>query len=176
MLPTELKLPWFALRVKSHHEQIVATALQCKNYESYHPIYTCVRRWSDRVRELSFPLFPGYVFCRFDPQSRLPILMTPGVAHIVSVGKTPAAVEESEIGAIQAVVAAGLKREPWPFLEIGDRVIVRKGPVQGLEGILIREKRRSRVVVSITLLRRSIAIEMDSDWLAPAAMGVQCGI
>ena len=87
-----------------------------KGFEEFLPVYQCRRRWSDRLKEVEFPLFPGYVFCRLNPQYRLPLLTIPGVLHFVGIGKTPVPLEDAEITAIQAAVRSGLSTEPWPFL------------------------------------------------------------
>jgi len=113
------------------------------------------------------PLFPGYVFCRFDVRDRLPILVTPGVIAIVGSGKVPLPVDEGEISAIQAVVSSGFRPEPWPFLEVGQRVRIETEPLRGLEGILLSIKGGSRIVLSVSLLRRSVALEIDSSCVAP---------
>jgi transcription antitermination factor NusG len=126
------------------------------------PLYRSRRRWSDRVKEIETPLFPGYLFCQFDPYNRFPIVSTPGVIRIVGVGRQPVSIDQSEISAIQTLVQCKLGRQPWPFLEVGERVQIMSGPLNGLEGILIDFKGVHRVVLSVTLLRRSVAVELDS--------------
>jgi len=158
---------WFALRVKSRCEKVVAAVANNKGFEAFLPLYMSRRRWSDRVKSVEFPLFPGYVFCRLDPQRRLPLLTVPGVLHFVGLGKTPAPIEDAEILAIQSAVASGLSTEPWPFLEVGQRVRLEEGPLAGLEGFLVEVRKRYRVVVSVTLLRRAVAVEIDRGWVAP---------
>src|SRR5437016_11411375 len=86
--------PWFGLRVRSRSEQMAATALAGKGYKPFLPVYKVARRWTDRVKRVDMPLFPGYVFCRFDPQRRLPILITPGVVSVVGIGKAPAPIDD----------------------------------------------------------------------------------
>ena len=156
---------WFALQVRTRYEAGVATCLQGKGYELFLPVYKCRRRWSDRVKSVETPLFPGYLFCRFDPLERLPILKTPGVIQIAGYSRAPVPVEETEIQAIQALVASGLPNQPWPFLEVGDRVRIEAGPLQGHEGILIEFRGRHRLVLSITLLHRAVAAEIDSAFV-----------
>jgi transcription antitermination factor NusG len=159
--------PWFALHVKPRHEKVAAWALHNQGYEEFLPIYRSRRRWSDRIKELDIPLLPGYIFCRFDPDNRLPILMSPGVVAVVGVGKTPAPVAESEVAALQRVVQSGLRAEAWPFLKVGQAVRIELGPLAGLEGILTELKNRHRLVVSVTLLQRSVAVEIDRVWVSP---------
>lgn len=160
---------WFALSTRSQREKMVASLLHSKGYEEFLPLYRSRSRWSDRMKEMEKPLFPGYVFCRFDVQNRLPILMTPGVRFIAGIGKTPLAVNDHEIVALQQVVRSGLQAEPWPFLQVGQRVRIERGALQGLEGILMGFKKPHRLVVSITLLQRSVAVELDGDLAAHPA-------
>jgi transcription antitermination factor NusG len=158
---------WFALQVRSRYEKNVANFLDGKGYEWFLPSYRSRRRWSDRVKEVELPLFPGYLFCRFDPQERLPILKTPGMIAIVGTAKVPTAVDETEIAALRTLVASGLPRQPWPYLQIGQRVRIEHGALFGLEGILIQQKGFDRLVLSVTLLQRSVAAEIDSSWVVP---------
>jgi transcription antitermination factor NusG len=158
---------WYALRIKSRHERIVASALFGKGYEVFLPLYRDRRRWSDRMKELEMPLFPGYLFCRFDVAKRLPILTTPGIVQVVGMGKTPLPVDDTEIAAIQSIVVSRLKAQPWPYLQVGQRVRIEQGPLTGLQGLLIALKKTHRLVVSVTLLQRSVAVEVDHDWASP---------
>ena len=107
------------------------------------------------------PLFPGYVFCRFDVLKRLPVLVTPGVIAVVGRGRVPLPVDDSEIAAIQTVVASGYRAEPWPYLELGQRIRIERDALAGLEGILVNFKGSHRIVVSVSLLHRSVALEID---------------
>jgi len=170
--------PWFALSVKSRYEKIVANFLDNKGYEWLLPLYKSRRCWSDRIKEIEAPLFPGYLFCRFDIYDRLPILIIPGVQHIVGGTKLPTPIDIGEIEALQAVARAGLAREPWPFLQIGDRVRIEHGSLAGVEGILLQTKGRHRLILSVTLLQRSVAVDIDSAWVsrASAAQAVRSGL
>jgi transcription antitermination factor NusG len=167
MQPAEKIHPWYALRIRPQHEKVVARALRNKGYEEFLPLYRYKRRWSDRFKEIESPLFPGYVFCRFDVHNRLPILVTPGVVLIVGIGKIPLPVDDDEIAALQTVVKSGLQAQPWPFLKIGQRVRIERGSLEGVEGILVAIKRPYRLVISITLLQRSVAVEIEHDWASP---------
>jgi len=158
---------WFALRVKSRSEKLVSTMIRNKGFEEFFPWYESRRRWSDRVKSAEFPLFPGYVFCRLDPQQRLPLLTIPGVLHFVGIGRIPLPIDEHEIAAIQAAVRSGLTAEPWPYVEIGQKVRLEDGPLTGLEGICVAHSKQQRVIVSVTLLRRSIAVTIDREWVRP---------
>jgi transcription antitermination factor NusG len=161
------RLPWFALQVRSRYENIVAAGLGGKGYEWFLPTYWCRRRWSDRIKEIELPLFPGYLFCRFNPQDRLPILKTLGLISIVGIAKKPVPVDEVEIAAVRTLVSSGLPHQPWPYLRIGQRVRIEQGALCGLEGILHSFRGRHRIVISVNLLQRSVAAEIDSAWVAP---------
>lgn len=164
-------LQWFALSVKPRHEKSTATALRSKGYEEFVPLYRSQRRWSDRVKELELPLFTGYVFCQFDVRFRLPILTTPGVMRIVGVGREPSAVPDSEIDALMSVARSGLPVEPWPFLQPGCPIRIEDGPLRGIEGTLLEIRQKERLVLSVGLLRRSIAVEVDRRWVRPLQAG-----
>jgi transcription antitermination factor NusG len=167
--------PWFALQVRTRHEQFTAAHLRGKGSELFLPVYTSRRRWSDRIKKMDMPLFPGYLFCRFNLQNRLPILITPGVIQVVGIGKNPIPIEESEITAIQAVVRAELPREPWPFLQVGQKARIACGPLTGFEGVLLTVKGNHRLVLSVSLLKRSVAVELDSSWVSPISSKVPAG-
>jgi len=158
---------WFAIRVKSRCEKVVSAIARNKGFEEFLPLYECRQRWSDRSKAVEFPLFPGYVFCRLNPQHRMPLLTIPGVLQFVGIGKTPVPIDDEEIIAIQSAVKSGLSAEPWPFLEAGQRVRLEDGPLAGMEGFLVEVRKRFRVVVSVTLLKRSVAVEIDREWVAP---------
>lgn len=160
---------WFALSVRSRYEKIVAEFLGSRGYEWFLPLYKSRRQWSDRIKELETPLFPGYLFCRFDIHNRLPVLVIPGVLSIVGGTALPTPIEPAEIGALRATVQAGLPREPWPFLHVGDRVRIEHGSLSGVEGILLQVKGRHRLVLSVTLLQRSVAVDIDSAWVKSMA-------
>jgi transcription antitermination factor NusG len=159
------KLPWFAIQARTCAEKTACAVLQNKGYECYLPLAKSRRRWSDRIKHLEMPLFPGYLFCRFDPYNRLPVLQTPGVLQIVGIGKTLIPVDEHEIAAIQCAGMSGLPVQPWPFLEVGNLVRIEQGPLRGLTGIIVNCKSELKVILSVTLLRRSVAVEVDSSCL-----------
>lgn len=172
----ENALEWFALRVRPRAERLVAEALRGKGYEEFLPLHRERRRWSDRVTTVESPLFTGYVFCRFDVLRRLPILTTPGVLHVVSVGKTPQPIDDEEMASVRVLVESGLQVQPWPYLHIGQPVRIVTGPLAGASGTLLSVKSQGRLVVSLTLLQRSVAVEVPeaSTWpeLAGASMRV----
>jgi transcription antitermination factor NusG len=168
MLLGPAQLSWYAIRIKSKYGSIASTTLRSKGYEEFLPLYRSRRRWSDRIKEVEYPLFPGYLFCRFDASDRLmPILTTPGVIGIVSSGKTPVPVFHDEIEAIRAILRSGLAVQPWPLLRVGSKVCIEGGPLAGLEGIVTDMDKVCRLVVSVSLLQRSVAVEIDRAWARP---------
>lgn len=165
---------WFALTVKPRHERVAAQNLRSKGLQDFLPLYCARRHWSDRMKSVELPLFPGYVFCRFESyRDRLQVLNTASVNSIVSFGGEPAPVEEAEIAAIQLLLRSGLPVEPWPFLQIGEPIRIESGPLAGFEGILAREKNVSRVIVNVELLQRSVAVEVDRDRLSALKLSSQ---
>jgi transcription antitermination factor NusG len=158
---------WFALRVKPRFEKTVANIARNKGYEEFLPLHRCRRRWSDRFKPVELPLFPGYVFCQLNPEFRLPLLTIPGALHFIGIGRIPAPIDDGEIAALQAAMRSELWAEPWPFLDVGQRVRLEEGPLTGLEGLLIENRKKQRLIVSITLLRRSVAVEVERDWVRP---------
>ena len=157
---------WFAVYVRSNFEHLVNQVLEHKGVESFLPTYRMRRCWSDRIREVDFPLFPGYLFCHIEGHERGHILETRGVIGIVGVGNRPAAIAPEEIGAVRALVHSQLPLSKHPFLRVGQTVRIQHGPLAGLRGILVNMKSRCRLVVSITLLQRSIATEIDVAWIS----------
>jgi len=158
---------WYALQVRTRWESSTATLLSSKGYQTLLPTYSAENRWRGRPKVVTAPLFPGYVFCRFDVFNRLPILVTPGVISAVGRGRIPVPVEDSEIGAIQRMASSGLRAEPWPYMEVGQRIRIENGALSGIEGILTSFKGGHRIVVSVSLLRRSVALEIDRSWVCP---------
>jgi transcription antitermination factor NusG len=163
----ECQLPWFAVRTRSNFEKIASVAMENKGLTPYLPTYRDRRRWSDRVVVSDMPLFRGYVFCRFDPLNRLPVLTTVGVISIVGCGTEPAPIDEAEIEAIQRILCSGLATEPCPFLKEGQTVRVTHGSLAGVEGILTKKKSDFRLVISVTMLQRSISVEIDRECIKP---------
>ncbi len=132
--PLDLSFAWYALYTRHQHEKTVAHVLISKGFETFLPVYSAVHRWKDRVKQVSLPLFPCYVFLRGPLDRWLPVLTTPGVHSVVGFGGQPAMIPRSEIEAIRRVVESPLKAEPHPFIKCGDRVRIKVGPLQGLEG------------------------------------------
>lgn len=149
---------WFAIQVRPRYEFIVASVFRSKGFEEFLPSYKSKRQWSDRQKEIELPLFPSYVFCRFDARIQVPILTTPGVIRIIGVNS---AIPDSEIEAIQAVVARGLPTTPCPYLNVGARVHVIAGPLTGAQGILVVNNKQHRLILSVTLVQNSISVEVE---------------
>src|SRR5580704_4209837 len=125
-------LRWYALQVQSRLAKTASAALKGKGYEEFLPLCRSSRRWSDRIKEIDVPLFPGYLFCRFNPADRLvPVLTTPGVMGIVSACRKPLEIADEEIESVRKMVTSGLV-EPWPFVQTGCRVLLERGPLEGL--------------------------------------------
>jgi transcription antitermination factor NusG len=165
VLPQNGQPAWYALQVWSRKESAVLAHLEGLGYECFLPTYKSRRQWSDRVKEREQPLFPGYLFSRFDFQNRRSLVMAPGVIQIVGNGKTPLPVAPDEMERLQIAVASDSARQPWPYIAVGERVRVNHGSLRGLEGILINIKGSHRVVLSVSLLQRSVAIEVDLLWV-----------
>lgn len=164
--PNELR--WYAVETKTRLESTVQALLANKGFEVFLPTCKVRRQWSDRIKTLECALFPGYLFSRLaDGQRTLPILSTPYVRGIVGFGGRPLPVPEQEIAAVRAIVDSGLPAGPWPFLQAGQRVRITHGPLAELEGILVVIKKQHRLVVSVDMLQRSVAVEVDSAWVEP---------
>ncbi len=159
--------PWYAVRVRSNHERVAALHLRQRGYEGFSPCYKSEKQWSDRKKTTERFLFPGYVFCRLDFEDRLPVLTIPGVVGVVGFGKEPCPVPEYEIEHVRKMIDSGLLVTPWPFLRTGQTVRIERGPLVGLEGILLEIKASLRVVVSISMLQRSVSAEIDRTWIRP---------
>jgi transcription antitermination factor NusG len=158
---------WFALRLRSNYERVAGLHLSERGYEQFSPSYKVERRWSDRVKQIDQFLFPGYIFCRFDPNDRLPILTVPGVVDVVGLGKSPQQIPDAEIERVRRMVESGLPVTPYPYLQVGQTVLIEHGPLAGIEGILVEVKGKTRLVVSVNLLRRSVSAEVDRQSIRP---------
>jgi transcription antitermination factor NusG len=158
---------WYAVRVRPRSEKVVAAALHDKEYEEFLPLYRKRSRWSDRIKDIDLPLFPGYVFCRAKLAGRPPLITTPSVIGILSFGNKPAMISDQEIEAVRTVIRSGVNAEPWPYLREGQQVRIQHGALAGIEGILVRAKSDWRVVLSVEALGRSVAVEIYREWAAP---------
>ena len=159
---------WFAIKVKSRHEKVVSELLKSKGYDEFLPLY--LRRTMSGKRTLeahSIPLFPSYLFCRFNPRWRLPILSTRGVVQIVKYGQVPAEIDERVVESVRALTASGIELSPHPYIGVGDEVTIHGGPLDGINGLMVKHKSGERIVVSIHMIQRSVALEIDLRYIRP---------
>ncbi len=155
-------LLWYALHTNYQHEKAVARILGQKGFDIFLPLYDVAHRWKDRTKQLSLPLFPCYVFLQGGLDRRLQVLSTPGVLGFVGWSGRAAAIPEEQIEAVLRTIESSLKVEPHPFLKCGDWVRVKSGPLEGIEGILVRKKNLFRLVLSVEMLQKSVAVEVDA--------------
>jgi transcription antitermination factor NusG len=158
---------WYGVRVRPKAEVQASAELSARGFEAFLPTRHVRRQWSDRVKTLEVPVFPGYIFCKFQAGERVRVLDAPAVIQILGIGGTPTPVSEAEIATIQAMVISRLMITPWPYLSSGQHVRIEHGPLAGIDGIVAKsEDGKSRVVVSVTLLQRSVAAEVERDWIS----------
>ncbi len=176
MRPTEYPLgtnhvgvtvEWYALYTRHQHEKVVARILSNKGFETFLPLYNVTHRWQDRIKQLSLPLFPCYVFLKDALERRLEIVTTPGVYSVIGNAGRPATIPDQEIEAIRQAIDSKFAVEPYPFLKCGDHVRVKSGPLEGIEGILVRKKNSFRLILSIELLGRSVSAETTPPMRSP---------
>jgi transcription antitermination factor NusG len=158
---------WWALYTRHQHEKTVADMLAAKGFEVFLPLYESMRRWKDRQKMLSLPLFPCYVFVRGGLNRRLQVVTTPGVHMVLSHGEHVALIPEIEIDAIRKTLEGPFRVEPHPFLKCGERVRVIRGTLEGVEGILVRKKNQTRLVLSVAMVAQSVAVEIDAADVVP---------
>lgn len=156
-------LAWYALYTRHQHEKAIAHVLSSKGFEVFLPLYSATHRWKDRNKQLLLPLFPCYVFLRGGLERRLDMLATPGIHMLVASAGHPSVIPEEEIRAVRQLVERSARVEPHPFLRCGDWVRVKHGPLTGVEGILVRKKNLFRLVISVEMLGKSAAAEIDAS-------------
>jgi transcription antitermination factor NusG len=159
--PKDASMQWFALAVKPRHDKAVARSLESKGFQTFVPLFRRRRHYSERYKDSELPLFPGYVFCRFNAMFRLPVVITPGITQILGNGSQPVPLAETEISSLRTAIRAQLPVQPFPYLQVGQRVRIEEGVLSGVEGIVIQLKQSMRLVLSITLLQRSVLLEVD---------------
>ena len=155
------EVQWHAAYTIANHEKRVAQQLTWRSVEHFLPVYESVRRWKDRRVRLQLPLFPGYVFVRLALRDRLRVLAVPGVARLVGFDGRPTVVPAEDIEAIRACLERNRDVQPHPYVRCGQRVRVLSGPLAGLSGIVVRQKNRTRFVVSFDVLERSVSVELE---------------
>lgn len=165
-LATATQVRWYAVYTCAKHEKRVADQFVIRSLEHFLPQYESVRQWKDRKVRLHLPLFPGYLFVHLALQERLRVLQVPGVVRLVGFTGSPTPMPEEDMNRIRVFLGQGWRAEPHPYLQVGRRARVVRGPLAGLEGIVARRKNRSRLVLSFDLIQRSMAVEMDDGDLA----------
>ncbi len=158
---------WYAAYTCAHHERRVAEQLEARGVEYFLPTYRSIWQWKDRRKDLQLALFPSYVFVRMRLRERLRVLQVPGVVDLVSFGGIPALLPDLEIETLRSGISDAVKIEPHPYRRVGRRVRIACGPLAGIEGILVRRKNNLRVVISIALIRSSVAVEVAENDVAP---------
>lgn len=158
---------WYAAYSCANHEKRVAEQLGVRDVEHFLPLYSSVRRWKDRRVTLELPLFPGYVFVRMALRDRLQVQTVPGVARLVGFDGTPTALPDQEIDTLRASLGDAMHAEPYPYLTGGRRVRVIRGPLAGMEGVLLRRKGSFRLVISLELIQRSVTVDADAADVDP---------
>jgi transcription antitermination factor NusG len=154
--------PWFAVWTRARAEKVVTDQLHRKHIEAFLPTVARWSRWKDRKKKIDWPLFPGYCFARFDPQMSLDVLKCVGVAQIITFDGRPAPIPHVEIEAIRRLVATELQFDPCPLLHEGDMVEVVHGPLKGVVGRLIHKGPQAKLVLSITMINRAVAVTFDA--------------
>jgi transcription termination/antitermination protein NusG len=162
-----VQLRWYAAYTCANHEKRVRDQLEERSVESFLPLYETVRRWKDRRMNLQLPIFPGYVFVRMGLADRLRVLQVPSVVRLVGFNGQLSALPDEEMEGLKKGLARGVLAEPYPFLSVGRRVRVKAGPLSGVEGIVIRRKNRLRLVISLDLIQRAAAVEVEAADLEP---------
>jgi transcription termination/antitermination protein NusG len=158
---------WYAAYTCANHEKRVAAELGAREVEHFLALYSSMRRWKDRRVQLEFPLFPGYVFVRLPLSERLRVAQIPSVVRLVGFGGLPTALPDREMEILRTGLGQSLRAEPHPFLTVGRRVRITAGPFAGLEGALKRKKSSLRVVVTLELIQRSVAVDVDAGDVRP---------
>src|SRR5580698_9310763 len=167
---------WWALYTRHQHEKTVADMLSAKGFDVFLPLYESIRRWKDRSKKLTLPIFPCYVFVRGGLNRRLQVVTTPGVHMILFHGEQVAIIPEAEIQAVRRAVEGPFRVEPHPFLKVGERVRVTRGTLEGVEGILVRKKNLFRLILSVSMLSQSVAVEIDACDVEPVGPRESVGV
>jgi len=168
-LPKLPCLPWYAVSTRSRHEKSITRLLEARSVECFLPLYQSVHRWNDRNALVNQPVFPGYVFVRIDLAKRMQVLSAPGVVNFVGPHGHPAPIPEEELTALRQCLDRQVGMEPHPYLAVGSRVRIRQGLLAEMEGILVRKKGQFRLVLSVHLIARSVALEVDACDVIPVA-------
>ena len=152
---------WYALYTRSHQERMVKTQLDGRGVENFLPTYDRTSQWKDRKKQLQVPLFPSYLFVKIALLQRLEVLKSYGAVQLVGISTGPLPIPEEQVTRVKKFVEVGLKCDPHPYLKVGKKVRITEGPLEGLEGMLVRTKSRSLFVVSVEMIQRSVSIELE---------------
>lgn len=158
---------WYALYTRSRHEKTVSEQLGQRSVDHFLPLYESIRKWKNGRFKVQLPLFPGYLFVHMDLKDRLPVLQVPGVVSLVGFNGVPAPLPQADIETIRHALSKGVQAQPHRYLKVGSRVRIKGGALEGMQGILLRKKGQLRVVVSVDLIMRSIAIDVDASEVEP---------
>jgi transcription antitermination factor NusG len=158
---------WYAIYTRPRHEKRVAWELERRDLEVCLPMYETIHRWRNGRHRLQLPLFPGYAFVRTSLRQRLAVLTIPGVVRLVGFNGKPAPLPDAQVEGVRQAVSKRIHIEPYPYLSVGRKVRIKAGPLAGCAGILIRKKGLSRVVLSVDLIMRSVAVDAGVDDLEP---------
>jgi transcription antitermination factor NusG len=163
-----VSLSWFVVHGKINRERSIGNVLAASGFEVFMPVCRVRRQWSDRAKECTVPLFPSYIFARFDICERLAVLKAPGVISIVGRGKHPVPLTDDEVRNIRIMVDSGLSTYPWPYVKTGQTITISGGPLRGLQAtVLDEDASRRKLIVSVDLLNRSIAVDIAPEWTSP---------
>jgi transcription elongation factor/antiterminator RfaH len=157
------QLFWYAAYTSSRHEKTVAEHLRQREVECFLPLYETVRRWNNGRHRVQLPLFPSYVFVRMELRNKLRVLQVPGLVQLVTFQGSPAALPDAEVETLRSALTAGVLAQPYRYLNVGSKVEVCRGPLQGMRGILLRHQGQFRVVISVEMIMRSIVVEVDAS-------------
>jgi transcription antitermination factor NusG len=161
---------WYAFRVRPRHEKVASTQLREKGYSEFLPLVREQRKWGKRSAQVDMPLFPGYIFCRTERLSIYPILNLPAVVDVVRAGSRPLPAAREEIECLKLAVDCNMRLEPWVYTEVGQPVCIASGPLAGLNGIVVEVRQTRRLVLSVSLLRRSVLVEVDPTQQQPSLL------
>jgi transcription antitermination factor NusG len=161
------ELLWYAGYTASRHEKRVAEHFAQRGVEHFLPLYETIHRWNNGRHRVQLPLFPGYIFVHIALRDRMRVIEVPGFVRLVGFNSLPCPLPEADIGRMKEALNKGVVAEPYPYLTVGTRVEVRNGPLQGMTGILLRRQNKCRVVISVDLIMRSMAVEVEAADVVP---------
>jgi transcription antitermination factor NusG len=158
---------WYAGYTASRHEKRVADHFAQRGVEHFLPLYETIHRWNNGRHRVQLPLFPSYIFVRIALRDRLRVIEVPGFVRLVGFNSLPHPLPEADINRMKDALNKGVLAEPYPYLTVGTRVEIRNGPMQGMTGILLRRQNECRVVISVDLIMRSMAVEVEAEDVVP---------